>query len=119
MTTEDKFGSWAVLELFGHRRLGGYVTEQTIGGGAFIRIDIPAIDDEPAVTQFYGPAAVFSLTPTSEEAAVAVARRNRPEPVHQWELPKLPAAVAAVVARAYPDTDGLDDITNPDDLPFD
>ena len=40
MATEA-FGEWCILELFGHRRLGGYVTEQEIGGVSFIRIEVP------------------------------------------------------------------------------
>ena len=39
----ETFEEWAVLELMGHRRLAGKVTEATIGGGAFLRIDIPLI----------------------------------------------------------------------------
>lgn len=32
---------WAILELMGHRRLGGYLREETIAGAAFLRIDVP------------------------------------------------------------------------------
>ena len=83
----EKFGEWAILELMGHRRLGGYVTEQEIAGTAFLRIDVPGDDDSAAATQFYAPAAVYAITPTTEEIARAVAAHNRPEPVHRWELP--------------------------------
>jgi hypothetical protein len=38
---EQSFEGWAILELMGHRRLGGYVTEQQVGGVAFVRIDVP------------------------------------------------------------------------------
>ena len=42
MTEERKaFEGWAILELMGHRRLGGLVTEQEIAGAAFLRIDVP------------------------------------------------------------------------------
>lgn len=37
-----KFEGWCVLELMGHRRLGGYVREQEIAGQGFLRIDVPA-----------------------------------------------------------------------------
>ena len=36
-----EFNCWAIVELFGHRKLGGRVSEAMIGGAAMIRIDIP------------------------------------------------------------------------------
>jgi len=85
---EEKFASWAILELMGHRRLGGFVQETTLAGGAFLRIDVPGdADGEVHSTQFYSPGSVYCLTPCGEETAKLVARSSRPEPVHQWELP--------------------------------
>ena len=101
MTDENKaaFEGWAILELMGHRWLAGYVQEATIAGGAFIRIDVAdgTIDDVPdclqnvppddaTATQFYSPAAVYCITPTTEAMARAVARGNKPAPVQRWEL---------------------------------
>lgn len=43
----DTFEGWAILELMGHRRLGGYIREQEIAGQAFLRIDVP---EHPAGT---------------------------------------------------------------------
>lgn len=42
MTERVNFAGWAILELMGHRRLGGYVTEQEIAGTASLRIDVPS-----------------------------------------------------------------------------
>lgn len=83
----DVFSGWSVLELMGHRRLGGYVSQHEFAGAAFIRIDVPGEGGEVAATQLYAPAAVYCLTPTTEANARAVALRNRPEPVQRWELP--------------------------------
>ncbi len=62
------------------------MTEQEIAGSAFLRLDMPAEDSLPPVTQFYRPAAVYAITPTTEAIARSVARGTRPEPVHRWEL---------------------------------
>lgn len=66
----ERFEQWAILELMGHRRLAGMVTEQTIAGAAFLRIDVPAsqdTEDITAVTQWYSPAAcVGRVAPVSE-----------------------------------------------------
>lgn len=86
--TEEKFESWAILELMGHRRLGGKVSEATLAGGAFVRIDIPHDDPQQGfvATQFYSPGAVYCLTPVGEAEARAVAKRTKPQPVHRYEL---------------------------------
>lgn len=85
----DAFEGWVILELMGHRRLGGYLREQQIAGAAFLRIDVPAAEgDGNAATQMYAPAAVYCITPTTEAMARAVAARAIPEPVHRWELPR-------------------------------
>ena len=47
----SKFEEWAILELMGHRRLAGKITDAVIGGGAFLRIDIPM--DEEKYIPFY------------------------------------------------------------------
>jgi hypothetical protein len=52
----EAFEGWAVLELMGHRRLAGHLSEQQIGGSSFLRIDVPT---EPPATQFYSPSAVY------------------------------------------------------------
>jgi hypothetical protein len=87
--SEESFQGWVILELMGHRRLGGYLREQTMGGVSFLRLDTPAVDGLPAATQFYGAGSVYCITPTTEEVATLCARVNRPAPVHAWELPKV------------------------------
>jgi hypothetical protein len=86
----ETYAGWTILELMGHRRLGGYVTEQEIAGAGFLRIDIPGADGTPAATQFIPPSSVYCITPTTEPIARAVALRNQPAPVARWELPALP-----------------------------
>lgn len=86
-TDNDPFAEWVVLELMGHRRLAGYLTEQEIAGKGFLRLDIPAgPDGESAATQLYNPSSVYAITPTTEVIARAVAAGARPTPVQRWEL---------------------------------
>lgn len=37
----EKFEHWCVVEIFGHTRIAGFVTEQTIGGQSFVRVGVP------------------------------------------------------------------------------
>jgi hypothetical protein len=99
MADAKTIDGWAVLELMGHRRMAGRVTEALVGGTTLLRIDIPR-NDGSTVTQFYGVGSVYCITPTTEEVARAVALANPPEPVHPWELrAALPAAPDTVDAE--------------------
>lgn len=91
--TPNEFDQWCILELFGRQVIAGRVTEQVIGGCSFIRIDVPASEDQPAFTRFYGQGAIYAMTPVSEEAARIALKRFRPEPVNVYvpELKQLAA----------------------------
>lgn len=91
-TDANPFAEWVVIELMGHRRLAGYLTEQEIAGRGFLRLEVPAVDGQSPATQLYNPTSVYCITPTTEEVARAVAASARPAPVQRWELPGLPTA---------------------------
>lgn len=102
-TDKATFSGYAILELMGHRRLGGYVRETTFAGAAVARIDIPKPDapcwktadapsvDEVAVTQMYGGSAIFCLTPCKASVARAVAVNARPVEMTFYEQQTLAA----------------------------
>jgi len=83
-TNQQPFDVWAVVELMGHRRVIGRVSEQEIAGAGFLRIDLPT---DPPQTQYYAPGSVYAITPVSEEAARLAARRAA-DPISVWELPE-------------------------------
>lgn len=109
MEDEAVFAQWVILELMGHRRLAGWLTEQEIGGKGFLRLDIPGepTNKIPAATQLYNPTAVYCITPTTEDIARRVALRDRPAPVSAWELP--PAITADEEADEVRAAAGFDD----------
>jgi hypothetical protein len=86
--TESTFETWAVIELFGHQKIAGLVTEAAIGGCNLIRVDVPATDQQPAYTRYFGPGAIYSITPVSEEIARSVLAYIRPRPVSPYMLPQ-------------------------------
>lgn len=50
----DKFESWAIVELFGHQKIAGRVAEQQIAGTVMLRVDVPEADGQAGFTRFYG-----------------------------------------------------------------
>jgi hypothetical protein len=86
-----KFEAWAIVELMGHRKIAGKVSEQIIAGAPLLRIDVPEVPAQAAFTTFYGPHTIYSLTPTTEEIARRFACAMRTMPVDPYEIRQLPA----------------------------
>lgn len=80
-----KFESWALVELFGHNQLCGLVSEQTIAGQQFIRIDVPKTIKTPAFTKYHLPTAVYGLTPVEEDYAKRMAERIDAQPINDYK----------------------------------
>jgi len=90
MKTNGSFEGFAILEIIGHRKLGGYIKEQMIASVLFIRIDCFNENDEVIGTQFYGPSSIYCITPVSKEFAIAFGGINNKPPVQEWEMPMPP-----------------------------
>ena len=88
MTEQSKIDQWAIIELFGHSRIAGRVTEQTIGGCAFVRVDVPAVGKEQPVTKLFGQGAIYAITFVDQEAATLAAAAIQIRPIDAWELQK-------------------------------
>lgn len=100
--------TWGILDLFGHQRLAGRISQATIAGAGFVRIDIPDGADPAAYkTRFHNPSAVYGIIPTDEATARRLVARYNPPPVQPYEL--LPAGAALTPAspprRAFEEDD--------------
>lgn len=84
----EKFDQWCIVELFGHVRLGGRVTEASIGGCSFLRVDVPGAESEVEFTRYLGNGAIYSMTPVTEAVARAVGKGTSQPPVKPWEMPR-------------------------------
>lgn len=60
--SELKSGMWAAVELLGHRRAHGQLTEVTFGGAPLIQIQCPECGTE----QLYGAGAIYAIHPLPE-----------------------------------------------------
>ena len=61
------YEGWALVELMGHRKRAGRVSEVEQYGASLLRIDIPAGED--TVSEFSGGGAIYAMRPCSEELA--------------------------------------------------
>ena len=109
--SEQKFESWGIVEVMGHSRFAGYISEQALGGASFVRVDVPETDDSQAFTKLLGAGSIYAITPTTEDTARRAARSFRSLPPHFYEAPtpKLPSPTSV----PYDDGDDYDE----DDVP--
>lgn len=85
---------WAIVELLGHVRIAGRVSQVERYGAKMGRIDIPQADGS-FVTQFFGGGSIYRETPTTEDIARRAAMMSSHSPVHLWQLAERPALPAA------------------------
>jgi len=77
----ETFDQWAIVEIMGHDRYAGRVTEQAIGGCAFVRVDVPGTEDVAAFTKLFGQGSIFSITPCTEDVAREAVKRFQSKPL--------------------------------------
>lgn len=92
-TVEAAPEEWALVELMGHRRMAGRVTEEIRFGVPMCRVDVFVGDAlEAVMSQCYGGSSIYCFTPITEQVARRFSVRNTPEPISSWDLPALEPA---------------------------
>lgn len=138
MTTDaqqqpEKPVMYAVIELFGHARVAGAVSEQTFGGDSFVRVDVPEIAVEEidydsrdaegrytrrrrviqAHTRSFGAKAIYGINWCDEASAVQAARDIADEPLKPYSAKAAVEALRNSMVERLPAPvrrgDGFDD----------
>jgi len=114
-TTVEKFEQWCVVEIMGHKKFAGFVSEQSLGGSSFVRVDVPEIVIDgrilPAFSKLFGAGSIYCLSPCTEETARAFAAEIRQQSFSLYEAPRLPAPS---VDGVIPKPDLRDDFNDDD-----
>lgn len=79
-TDNQPFVQWAIVELMGHVRIAGMVTEEEQFGVKMGRCDIPGPDETIYATMYFSGASIYRVTPTTEAVARQEALRWQPKP---------------------------------------
>lgn len=87
MTQGNTLDVWAIVDLFGHNRIAGRISEQHIAGVPFVRIDVPENSSIQAHTEDYHPNAIYSIKFVSEEIARGHSEGLQERPIQIYELP--------------------------------
>jgi hypothetical protein len=91
----EKFEAFGLVELMGHQRVAGRLTEQVVGGANMLRVDIPdSTDPEKFRTVYYGASAIYAVHITDEAAARKLAGNLGTRPPYAYELSQAVARIA-------------------------
>jgi hypothetical protein len=98
---EPELKSWALVELFGHQRIVGFLSQQSFGTGVLFRVDIPDLTKDGKVvrkgfTRYFGLSSIYSITPVDEPTVRAL-------------LPNIdgtPGEARVLTSRSYDREDG-------------
>jgi hypothetical protein len=107
MTMSEKFEAWGLVELMGHQRTAGRISEEQVGGANLLRVDVP-IDAENYRTTYYGSSAIYALHVTDEATARALAGRMDKRPAYAYALETSSPRLSAAGAFEDDDRDGSD-----------
>ena len=87
---EQQPALFAIVELFGHQRVAGRITQQTFGGASFVRVDVPEIDVHQrtiqAHTRSFGGGAIYAINWCDEATAAIAARSIQHEPLSPYSV---------------------------------
>ena len=85
----EKVEMWAILDLLGHVRLAGKVSEFLFCGTPMVRVDIPATKLIGAFHKLYGIGSVYSITPVDEQIARSAAEQLAAVPIDAYTAGQL------------------------------
>lgn len=101
----EKFEAWGIVEIMGHHRIAGRLSEQVIAGATLLRVDVPTKEDpEKFRTEFYGPQSIYKLSITDETVARTAAGAIGPRPMYPYEVNTALQQLAAPKAPRFDET---------------
>jgi hypothetical protein len=63
---EERFEIWALVELMGHNKIVGFVTEHKFGNQSMLRVDVPEVGNLPAFSKIIAVSAIYAINPLTE-----------------------------------------------------
>ncbi len=83
---KEPFQSWALVEIMGHVRLAGLITEESLFGSVMLRVDVPNAEGETVFTRYFGGSSIYSISPVTKEIAIALAKNICAKPVTVYDI---------------------------------
>ena len=98
----QKIELFAVVELFGHQRIAGKITEHNFGSSTFVRIDVPETPSQPGFTRLVNPTAIYAINPVTEEVMITMANNIQQKPIEAYDVRVMVDKLIALKASNEP-----------------
>lgn len=105
----EKLELFAIVELFGHQKMAGKVTEQSIGPTTFVRIDVPESEKQQSFTRLLNPSAIYAINPVTEDVMKDMAARFSAMPIEAWDIKRMNEKLLALGKQEVMEEDIDDD----------
>lgn len=106
----EKQEMFALVELFGHTKIAGRISDHAVGSSMFVRIDVPETKTVKQFSRIINPSAIYSITPVSEVICNEMANIFRVEPLNVFEI----NSIKGLSEGHYNDIDDDDDFNEED-----
>lgn len=84
--SEQKIQFWAIIQIMGHQTYAGEISEYTLAGTSFLRVDVPPVGEIPGFTEFFSTASIYKISPVDKEIAVAAAVNLQKAPISIFSI---------------------------------
>lgn len=81
----EEWETWGIVELMGHQRIAGRLSEQEFGG-KMLRVDVPATNGNQGYAKLCGPSSIYGVTFTDKETAIKMIELCNTLPFESWDL---------------------------------
>lgn len=98
---------YAVVEMMGHRKVIGKITESDIGASSLIKVTVLNKSGEPERTEYIGVGSIYCLTIVTEAVAKEAVANYTPEPTWAYALNR--PQLTGIPQGSYIDADDEDD----------
>jgi len=83
--TDQKLDTWAVVELFGHQKIAGKLSEHNLGAAVMVRVTVPKTEFHPEYDRLLNPSAIYAINPMEESLVRTFAQRLNLSPIMPYE----------------------------------
>lgn len=119
MHTEQKIQFWAIVQIMGHQTYAGEVSEYTLAGTSFLRVDIPPVNNIPGFTELFSTSSIYKISPVEQEIAIAAAANLQKTPISIFSIRTMVSErISKLTAGEGQEEDQDFEDDNDDDKPF-
>jgi len=86
---DDVFEFWAIVELFGHQKIAGRLTEKPKGSVIFFQIDVPDGHGQIKYSRIINASSIYAINPTDKETVLKICGQT-PFDTNRPAIPYIP-----------------------------